>query len=159
MPGLMSLELETANLNPIINQQSFAKMSPTDIANRRESFRKRFIGAIERRANPTSIYNCHGLTFASKRTGIEDTTQIRKILRDDRYRLVDNAEMMAGDVILYLGPKGEIDHSGIVVERNAVPILSIVLSKWGNYTEYLHPIMQCEYYAHENIEFHRVDWV
>ena len=41
--------------------------------------------AVHRPVSPTRKYNCHGLTFASRRTWIDETPEVKKVLLDDEY--------------------------------------------------------------------------
>ena len=47
------------------------------------------------------IYNCHGLTFASRRTGIDETSEILNILGDDKFVKIDISECLPGDIVIY----------------------------------------------------------
>jgi len=82
-------------------------------------------------------YNCHGLTFASRRTKITDPDAIARILMDDRYDQIDRREARPGDVIIY-SRDGEPTHSGIVVENEPDLFVPWIWSKWGNGPEVLH---------------------
>lgn len=91
----------------------------------------------------TSIYNCMGLVFASRRTWV-DTEYTRLILRGDEYQRIDNLfDVRVGDIVLYKNNKGkDITHVGIVAE--IIPQISTasfgfkVMSKWGANGEYIH---------------------
>jgi hypothetical protein len=99
------------------------------------------------RTNAIPAYNCHGLTFAARRTAVWQTPAILDILKDDRYTDVDSDDVQPGDVILYVSPEdGEIEHSGIVVERPD-PRLHVprVWSKWGHGCEVVHMASDCPY--------------
>ncbi len=65
-----SLALETTPGNSIDNEQ-ILEISPFE-ANQHRDFDRDY-GSVIRRHDPTPVYNCHGLTFASRRTGIHDT--------------------------------------------------------------------------------------
>jgi hypothetical protein len=98
---------------------------------------------IQERKRPTSSYNCHGLTFLSRRGHIDADDEIDKILADDDYEEVtDRENVLPGDVILYGLRAGDYQHSGIVVgvpEKNTKEVWSpFVLSKWGRFGEYIH---------------------
>ena len=106
---------------------------------------KRYPGAIPRPTKPTGDYNCHGLTFASRRTCV-DPVEVTKILSDDGYLSVVVPEVpRPGDIIVYFNSRsGDVEHSGHVVsiDKSLGPI---ILSKWGTLREYLHPVMTCPY--------------
>ena len=119
--------------------------------------------ATHREVGPCQTYNCHGLTFASRRTGISRSSEIQAILQDDGYARIDFREVMPGDIVIYrqsasLG--GEIHHSGIVVERpppiDGIPTSPKVLSKWGHSHEVIHDVAYCEYYQNATIEYYRI---
>jgi hypothetical protein len=110
--------------------------------------RARFPHAVAR-SDASGIYNCHGLVFASRRTSIfpED---IHKIPEDDGYRPIDERDVLAGDVVLYLNADGDIEHSGIVIRKPELRIPWVV-SKWGDGEEFVHPTLTCPY--NEDITF------
>ncbi len=100
------------------------------------------------KGEPTAIYNCHGMTFACRRTGIQDYSEIVKILQQDSYKEIEEiSNVCIGDIILYYDSDGEeVEHSGIIVkEPCAVLGIPIVLSKWGKYKEAIHPANNCPY--------------
>jgi hypothetical protein len=74
------------------------------------------------------------------------------ILLDDEYVRINEADAMAGDVIVY-STNGDPEHSGIVVSRNAKG--TWILSKWGPYHEVIHLVTDCPYDATE-IVFYRI---
>lgn len=100
-------------------------------------------------------YNCHGLTFASRRTSIQETASILLILREDGYSEVGRNEVLPGDIVLYYATGGDIEHSGIVVEVAETPRMFRVVSKWGKYKEALHWESECPYSA-TNMRYFRV---
>ena len=89
----------------------------------------------------TSVYNCMGMVFASRRTWIEPE-YLQMILQDDEYRQVRRSELQRGDVVVYRDEHGEISHVGIVAEiRVNVKEADwevTVLSQWGQHGEYFH---------------------
>lgn len=108
--------------------------------------------ATHRPVSPTRKYNCHGLTFGSRRTWIE-TGEIRKILEQDEYAEVPRADVLPGDVVVYY-VDGDPEHSGVVVSKGdmAGPL---ILSKWGFCHEIVHRIFDCPYDA-RNVVFYRI---
>jgi hypothetical protein len=102
------------------------------------------------KGNPTPKYNCHGMAFASRRTNIDQTIELRKILKEDSYIGVNDKEVMAGDLVLYVNATGtgEIEHTGIVLQaefpKSGLPFI-LVLSKWGKYKEAIHDVKNCPY--------------
>jgi hypothetical protein len=86
-------------------------------------------------------YNCHGLTFASRRTGIFEPSLISLILSEDGYlELPDADAVLPGDLVIYYSDDGDPSHSGIVLERKQSPGLydPWVLSKFGKGPEFIH---------------------
>jgi len=90
------------------------------------------------------VYNCHGLTFASRRTQLYDSTTIviSKVLEDDGYTQVTERSTRVGDVVVYYDEKGEAQHSGIVVSKLEASVI-MVWSKWGKGFEVVHPAGNC----------------
>ncbi len=109
------------------------------------NFEKKYPNAITRTALNT-IYNCHGMTFASRRTSIFDSTLINAILEDDGYVEVQINEVLPGDVIIYRSASGDVEHSGVVI---SIPRDSInnpqIVSKWGKFSEKIHWMNDCPY--------------
>lgn len=95
-----------------------------------------------RRTSVCAVYNCHGMTFASRRTKIVSAIDVRRILDDDNYHVVTGADILPGDIVLYLSVSGDLNHSGVVVE---CPLESEpwVFSKWGNAGEFVHKVNDC----------------
>ena len=88
-----------------------------------------------------SDYNCVGLVFASRRTWVEPR-YVSRFLEEDGYRKVELRDAQPGDVILYRGEAGTVDHVGLVI--NHEPNVAnadwdtTVLSQWGRDGEFLH---------------------
>lgn len=149
------IELQTSRRKDVENSQG-QRVSVTE---RREQ--ERLQNKYDRATFRTDFhpeYNCHGLTFASKRTGIHNTDEIRKIIDDDTYEMVDREDCLPGDVVLYFGDDGDIEHSGVVLtvseERLVMPC---VLSKWGNGGEVVHRLPDSPYEP-GNVRFYRRVW-
>jgi hypothetical protein len=111
----------------------------------------------ERVSDACPVYNCHGLTFASRRTTVPPT--VLSILADDGFDQIPEKEARAGDIVLYVGPLGEVVHSGFVVNREFVEIVAgnrtlipIIWSKWGKGYEMVHPVGECPYLQDEGSE-------
>ena len=61
-----------------------------------------------------SLYNCMGMVFASRRTWI-DPEHLEMILEDDEYqRIVSEAELQVGDLVIYRGDNNQVTHVGII---------------------------------------------
>lgn len=90
------------------------------------------------RTDLSPIYNCHGLTFACRRTRIEDGRELARILSDDHWEEIDVTDVLPGDVVIYFSEEGEADHSGIVVDSGGALHVPLICSKWGSAGEWLH---------------------
>src|SRR5713101_1823169 len=129
------LKLGSAAANDITNWQS-TESSPherggfTDIE-------RRWGPVLFLRCRATARFNCHGLTFAARRTEVSDQATILMILTDDTYHEIPEAGVIPGDTILYFGDDGDVEHSGIVLTRPQDEPFRIpkVLSKWGKWAE------------------------
>ncbi len=109
------------------------------------------------RSAPTNVYNCHGLVFASRRTGIHKPEVVKKIIDEDEYKLIRNPEYVKpGDIILYHSASGDIEHSGIIIEMpKTPPWVPLIWSKWGMYGEAVHRANHCEY-NFANVMYYRI---
>lgn len=141
---------------PIINSQSkILLFSEVNYAN---SFEADFDSKFQGNADP--YYNCHGLTFACKRTGIYQNSEIWKIINEEYRPIKSEGELLVGDVILYLSSdEQEILHSGIVVRANYDPIPDIkIYSKILKGREIIHHPRKCTYYTQFNatIKYYRI---
>ncbi len=154
-PPEKEIALETAKGRQIPNAQQQEISSSERTWYRR--LEQDYAPDITRRSDLNPRYNCHGMTFASRRTGIFETPAIRNILSDDSYEKVEPDDVLPGDVILYIGDDGDVEHSGIVVSIPKKPLLSIplVCSKWGKYAELLH-LANRSPYNFANARYYRV---
>jgi len=98
---------------------------------------------LHRPVGPSAAYNCHGLTFAARRTGIAKPAQVQRILSEDGYSELPRSNApCAGDIAIYR-EDGDIVHSGIVMDvQKGMPW---VLGKWGDCHEVIHPVLDCPY--------------
>lgn len=119
-----------------------------------KDFRQNYPRCIHRPVTPSRQYNCHGMTFAARRTWIEDPTQIHMILKDDDYEKISEESALPGDIVIYSN-KGDIEHSGIVVHRDELKVLHI-LSKWGAAHEVIHRPPECPYSDCDTISYYRI---
>ena len=110
---------------------------------------------IHRPTGPTPAYNCHGLTFACRRTQIVDPNEVELILVEDGYRKLElNEQIIGGDVAIWR--QGcEIVHSGIVcyLSSEGVPW---ILSKWSRYHEAIHNPFDCPYKDGTVVSYYRL---
>jgi len=116
-----------------------------------EDCRRAYPNARHRPTPPSRKYNCHGLTFAARRTWIWKPSEITKILNDDEYEPVNLCDIMPGDIAVYTR-NGDVEHSGVVIEGGYVPM---ILSKWGPAHEVLHRVNDCPYDAMQ-VSYYRI---
>src|SRR5262245_45905132 len=111
-----SLELQTRGRQQIDN--FFDRRAPVagEVA-RADAEGRKYPNAIRRTDQLSAIYNCHGLTFAARRTGISAATQVIKILSDDEYTEIAESAVQPGDIVVwYNDDNGDVEHSAIVLE-------------------------------------------
>jgi hypothetical protein len=151
------LGLETRRSSPIEN---YYHSGPAQAGDRQRvrDFVTEYPDAHHRHGlNPSRGYNCHGMTFGARRTGINLPTEIEKILREDGYRPLNivTDELFPGDIAIYRR-EGEITHSGLImwIERGNTPW---ILSKWGPaYHEAVHRPLDCPY-NDAHVSYYRLD--
>jgi len=152
----IELALETSEKRKIPNAQ-ISEISIYEL-NQFADYEKKYGESCKWCSNPTPIYNCHGMTFASRRTGIFESRVIDQILKDDKYQLINPEDVLPGDIILYIEKAtGDVEHSGIVISPPNENELGVpkVLSKWGKYSEILHWANRCPY-DFSNVHYYRV---
>ena len=92
----------------------------------------------------SSVYNCMGMVFATRRTWVEPD-HLEIILKDDGYRpVIDETDLARGDVVVYRDDQQTVTHVGVVAEiqtniREATREV-LVLSQWGRDGEYFHHV-------------------
>jgi hypothetical protein len=153
----MGIELRTRANNPIDNDQFTGTLPYRELNENDENMRK--YNNCYYRTGPCGYYNCHGLTFASRRTRVYNNDDLRRIIREDNYEPIKLEELFSGDLILYVDEKGDIQHSGLIIQVNTVDALVIpmVLSKWGNGSEVYHAYKNCPYWnSTVRIEYYRI---
>lgn len=152
----VTLDLQTRQQIQIDNLHDTEIPTPGELLEAQD-LRGKYLGALHRPTAVSYTYNCHGLTFGSRRTQIIDPAEVRKILTQDGYRKIDRADILSGDIVVYVGPDGDIEHSGIVmdVDKSMLILIPKVLSKWGVAHEVVHRLADCPY-ASTNVEFYRV---
>lgn len=107
---------------------------------------------------PSFHYNCHGLTFASRRSEIVPSDVVQKILTEDRYEKVDLPNVLPGDTAIYVGADGEIAHSAIVLSLRRIGdkvVDTFVVSKWGGAHETIHASKYCPW-SDSLVEYYRI---
>ena len=85
----------------------------------------------------SSVYNCMGMVFASRRTWVWPK-DLQMILEDDDYRPVyDESELVTGDLVVYTDGAGDISHIAVITEVRINLIDArreiFVTSKWGDF--------------------------
>jgi hypothetical protein len=150
-PLSAKLALETRSQSSIDNYMSRAKPY-AGLLLQKQAHERDFANALHRRVGPSNTYNCHGLTFAARRTAISKVSEVIKILREDDYTRVSPNEARPGDIVIYVSTgrlpgsiAGDVEHSGIVVERTPLIGGIKVLSKWGFCDEVVHLVTYCPY--------------
>lgn len=133
-----SIKLETREGNRIRNEQHFQRDDAAMAV--AEDLARRY--GIQGTRSLSSIYNCFGMVFASRRTKVFPD-DIRMILTDDRYRQLRSVEqVIAGDLVLYTDNRGRYSHVAVVISprfgEGGVGNDPLVLSQWGADGEYLH---------------------
>ncbi|WP_176331637.1 hypothetical protein [Burkholderia vietnamiensis] len=108
--------------------------------------RRKYPDAIQRN-NPVSLYNCHGLVFASRRAWVHGD-DLSNVLQDDGYIEVRFEDVLPGDIVIYF-IDGKPEHTGTVTSVLGDGALrSIdVCSKWGHGAEYVHHVAKSPYGA------------
>src|SRR5229473_533486 len=148
----MAIRLETSKRTGIDNHQDH------EISAFHLNWARR-IGRDHPQARPrtdlSALYNCHGLTFASRRTRIEKSREVQRILEDDDYQEIAMPDVLPGDVVIYYSDGGDPNHSGIVVEVSPDLLAPIVCSKWGNADEFVHALRDCPNFYGPNHRFLR----
>jgi len=147
------LALHTRCENQIVNEINREAVRWGDSEQVR-ALRRKYEHETHRPVEPSRKYNCHGLTFASRRTWIQDAQEVRKILKDDDYEeVVPPATVFPGDIAIYY-KDGDVEHSGIVVGTGEYNV-PLILSKWGVCHEVVHRLGASEYDA-QNVIYYRI---
>jgi hypothetical protein len=154
-----NLRLDTAQGNHIANEQGEGVFTHGERVRFADMDRDYGLSPDFRiRTEATPLYNCHGLAFAGRRTGIHDNETIHQLLSEDAYREVQPESVLPGDVLVYFDDQGQPEHSAIVVDAPRDPRLifvPLVVSKWGNYREIIHRANRCPY-SFAKVRYYRV---
>jgi hypothetical protein len=133
----MSIRLETSKRSGVLNDQgSEIHWGPLQYLNSLANKRP----FVKKRTEPSPVFNCHGLTFASRRTKITATGDINVILKDDRWEEIPVENVLPGDIIIYFDADNDVNHSGIVVGIEEGLKIPLICSKWGIGCEYVHRV-------------------
>lgn len=92
------------------------------------------------RTKPSALFNCHGLTFASRRSKILDWRNIQRIIEDDCWKEVTLNDVLPGDIVVYFDDEGDANHSGVVVQYSKDIFTPLIVSKWGYGPEFVHKL-------------------
>jgi len=138
-----SIKLQTRKGNNIDNIQSFEWIYDKTDVMVYEMYKEK----VTFRSDNSSIYNCHGMVFAARRTNIDDPNEVRKILIEDDYEEVSLEDILPGDIVTYIDSNGNMDHSAMVIESPSEKTanMPLVVSKWGRFREAIHLLHQCPY--------------
>ena len=148
--GRKHLALDTRDMSPLDNYQTHT-MELWEMAQVEKLFSQFRNQNVEFLQGPCPIYNCHGLTFASRRSTVdEETPAFERILKEDGYEPVPpGGNARVGDIVVYCNERLEFFHSGIVVSiikaEGGLKDMPRVWSKWGKGHEALHPLHSCPY--------------
>jgi hypothetical protein len=149
----MKIRLDTSKRRQIRNFQGSEISDMTRLANLR--VQKLHPQATLRRGE-SDVYNCHGLTFASRRTRIEDTSEVLKILSDDNWvEILEMKDVQPGDIVVYFSDIGEANHSGIIVAKPEDSPFPLVCSKWNAGGEYIHGLSYCPDVYGPSVKYYR----
>lgn len=150
-----SLGIETRCGNHIVNDYNPSVPNAGDVlvcADLRRSWPE----AIPRTSGPSYGYNCHGLTFAARRTQLYNPSDVQHIINEDGYRQIPIEHALPGDVIIYRSREtGDFEHSGIVVKAKDGYLGPLIVSKWGASQEFVHSYNHCPY-SDAAAEFYRM---
>lgn len=148
------LALQTRRENDIVNEINREKAIPGYQSAVNDLIAKH-PKAKPRTKTPCLSYDCHGLTFAARRSNIA-SDQVEMIRNDDEYKEVPREQVLPGDIVIYKNAKGEWHHSGMVVSEYEGLVGPWIVSKWGECQEMLHRMSDCPYPSTE-IKFFRIE--
>jgi len=136
-----------------------------------DNYQSEYIGNFERKqfeeivsgfnectfkGRPTAMYNCHGFTFASQRTNIGGSDEVKRILDEDDYNEIKKDSVLPGDIIIYYSENGDVEHSGVVIQvYNEDLVYPKIISKWGKYKVAIHHANNSPY-TMINAKYYRV---
>jgi hypothetical protein len=137
------LDLDTCKMNPIDNYQTdeLTNLDWGGAADKVKEYRHKFASFV---GEPSPKYNCHGLTFGSRRTQVDgETKTILWILDEDGYQELTEDKPQSGDVVVYFDENGQVIHSGIILYL--IDGIPKIWSKWGKGHEVVHSVADCPY--------------
>lgn len=141
LPGKITLQTRTGRAVNNIQTIEFTLLDRKEIEDLKSDYRD-----VTIRSQPSTVYNCHGLSFASRRCWVPQPSDIKDILQDDGYeRIQQIQDVLPGDTVIYIDDD-TIEHSGLVVSKPEAPFYSpLIVSKWGKFGEVIHRDRQCPY--------------
>lgn len=153
------LDLETNKGRNIPNSLQRVEVPAHDIASLKKKYKTAYPDIEIRNEVGSHLYNCHGMTFASRRTRIVNPGIVDAILVDDEYKRIPPERALAGDIVIYRNmPNNQIDHTATVVAPGALRTV-LVVSKWAHAFEVIHRAGDCPWAIHETdevaIEYYR----
>lgn len=149
----MSIKLQTSKGTDIPNSQENTEHSLLYLKQLND-LKVEYVGS-NFKSGPSQTYNCHGMTFANRRTGIYENEIISRILNDDSYIEIKRKDIMPGDIVLYFSQDGDAEHSGVILQcPSHQEIAPKILSKWGSSFEVIHSLYLCPY-EKSNIKYYR----
>lgn len=153
-PG-QDILLDTSAGSPVPNEHNTIISQPLAAA----AWESKVAAPSIMRSRTDPRFNCHGLTFGSRRTAIYDDADVIRIIREDGYKAITTlADVLPGDVALYFADDGSIDHSAVVVSMAGNLGVPFVVSKWGpNGPEVYHLATSCFEYSINDIRYYRVE--
>lgn len=140
----------------ITRRPPFAGVYDQDLENDRKH-----PNAKRRNVGPCNTYNCHGLTFGSRRAEVR-FADVATVLEEDDYTEIDKADVLPGDIAVYFStgqkgsPIGDIEHSGLVVASPTELGAIKIVSKWGYGDERVHFVADCPYDV-QDVRYFRIN--
>jgi hypothetical protein len=103
-----------------------------------------------------ATYNCVGFVFGSRRAVILPD-QISLVLGDDQYVEVSEENTLPGDLVTWASG-GAYQHVGMVIRMREFYGVRLpeVLSKWGFYGEFTHPVRKVPTVYGDEVRYWRV---
>lgn len=149
----MILQTSTGRDIPKYQESEISALNRSQIA----GLMREFAAHVTVRRSMSPTYNCHGLTFASRRAWVFDVDSIQHILMDDRFREVHRQDALPGDILIYRDLTGDLTHSGVIVSNDPPLYGPLVFSKWGAGPELIHNYLDVPQIYGRDIHFYRCE--
>ena len=121
--------------------------------------------AAKKVSDACPIYNCHGLTFGSRRTSVYESPLF--VLGEDGFEQIPERDTRVGDIVVYFDSNGAESHTGIVIGEEYLGAgdtlqsrggrLPLIWSKWAKGPEFVHTVGNCPYDA-STVRYFRLVW-